>query len=255
MADRLSFGAEFVDFWRFVRRPTLRRLPGRHPHGGLAGDWAPNIGFARLMAWAGVLWAINLFALGPIAVMAAGAGGAVHRLDPMNIPWLAAVLWAPLVEELLFRHGLRRPLQALWLCPLLLPPILLGPMGWTIAWVGCLMIVLCLPLRRGRVQLKGWRTAWRREYVRHYGMVFHLVSITFAAVHLNNFTLQGMAVYMLPLLVLPQWMTGMVLGWMRTRRGIGAAILLHGVFNGGPVLFILLMAGLTQNLPIPMPQQ
>jgi membrane protease YdiL (CAAX protease family) len=29
-----------------------------------------------------------------------------------------------------------------------------------------------------------------------------------------------------------------VLGWMRVRRGIGAAILLHSAFNAGPILMI-----------------
>ncbi|MCH4586399.1 CPBP family glutamic-type intramembrane protease, partial [Achromobacter xylosoxidans] len=40
------------------------------------------------------------------------------------------------------------------------------------------------------------------------------------------------------LLVLPQWVTGLVLGWIRIRRGIGAAIALHAMFNAGPILLI-----------------
>ncbi|CFN63451.1 membrane protein [Bordetella pertussis] len=71
--------------------------------------------------------------------------------------------------------------------------------------------------------------------------MFHLVALTFAAVHLNNFSLSQTPVWLLPLLVLPQWATGLVLGWMRVRRGIGAAIALHALFNGGPVLMIWLL--------------
>ncbi|MCY1464048.1 hypothetical protein D9M71_820230 [compost metagenome] len=41
--------------------------------------------------------------------------------------------------------------------------------------------------------------------------------------------------------MLPQWLTGLVLGWIRVRRGIGAAILLHSVFNAGPILMIWLV--------------
>ncbi|MCH3715697.1 hypothetical protein LZB71_10065, partial [Campylobacter coli] len=84
------------------------RLPGRTPAIGWVSDWWPGVGPGRLLAWAAVLWLINLFALGPVAVAAAGAGGVTHRLDPANIPWLTAVIWAPLVEEMLFRYGLRR---------------------------------------------------------------------------------------------------------------------------------------------------
>src|SRR5690606_41616767 len=60
------------------------------------------------LQWALLMWAINLLFFGPIAVLAAGMGGATHRLDIENIPWLTALLWAPIAEELVFRYGLRR---------------------------------------------------------------------------------------------------------------------------------------------------
>ena len=125
---KLRLRSEVVDFWRFIRRPhPVARLPGRAAATGLAADWWPGISPGRLLAWAALLWAVNLFALGPLAVAAAGLGGVTHRLDPTNIPWLTAVLWAPLVEEMLFRYGLRRPKQALWLIPAMLPVVLWGP--------------------------------------------------------------------------------------------------------------------------------
>jgi len=247
-AAGFTFRQELADFWRFLRYPTPRRLHGRlrgaHANNGLLRDWLPGIAFGRLMAWAGVLWLVNLFALGPIALMAASGGGITHRLDPDNIPWLTAVLWAPLVEELLFRYGLRRPVQALWLCPAMLPVLLFGPLGWTIALLVCVLLAAWLPLRPGRPARAGRPTAWRREYARRYGLVFHLATLAFAASHLNNFSMSHPTLVLLPLLVLPQWATGLVLGWMRTRRGIGAAIALHGVFNAGPVLMIWLLTGL-----------
>ncbi|AZW42758.1 type II CAAX prenyl endopeptidase Rce1 family protein [Bordetella bronchiseptica] len=241
-ARSTTFRQELADCWRFLRRPTLSgRLPGRRAGSGWASDWRPGVGTARLLAWAAVLWALNLFALGPIAVTVAGAGGAMHRLDPANIPWLTAILWAPLVEELLFRYGLRRPAQALWFCPMVLPAILWGAQGWTLALVAVAVWLAWLSLRRGRASLAGWDTTWRRYYSYRFGLVFHLVALTFAAVHLNNFSLSQTPVWLLPLLVLPQWATGLVLGWMRVRRGIGAAIALHALFNGGPVLMIWLL--------------
>ena len=39
-------------------------------------------------------------------------------------------------------------------------------------------------------------------------------------------------------LVLPQWVTGQVLAWMRVERGIGAAMLLHALFNAGPLAVV-----------------
>lgn len=46
---------------------------------------------------------------------------------------------------------------------------------------------------------------------------------------------------MYPVMVMPQWMTGLVLAWMRVRSGIGTSILMHMMFNGGPLLLIWLM--------------
>jgi len=236
---RLRFRSELADFWRFVRHPhPARRLPGRTPAIGWVSDWWPGVGPGRLLAWAAVLWLINLFALGPVAVAAAGAGGVTHRLDPANIPWLTAVIWAPLVEEMLFRYGLRRPKQALWLCPALLPVVLYGPRIWTGLLLAAFVLLACWSLRPRSEPLKGWNTAWRRHYLKHFGWVFHLVALTFAAVHLTNFVFNHTPYWLLPLLVLPQWVTGLVLGWIRIRRGIGAAIALHAMFNAGPILLI-----------------
>ncbi|WP_251862938.1 CPBP family glutamic-type intramembrane protease [Achromobacter sp. Marseille-Q4962] len=236
---RPRFRSEFMDFLRFIRRPApLRRLPGRLRGGGIAADAWPGTGPRRLLAWAAFLWALNLFALGPLAVAAAGVGGATHRLDLNNIPVLAAILWAPLVEEMLFRYGLRRPLQALWLCPAIVPALIWGPRLWTGLLLAALLLLAAWGVRQRPQALAGWNTAWRRYYLRRFGLVFHLVALAFAGMHLGNFVLHQTPYWLLPLLVLPQWVTGLVLGWMRVRRGIGAAVLLHALFNAGPILVI-----------------
>ncbi|MCD0505268.1 type II CAAX prenyl endopeptidase Rce1 family protein, partial [Bordetella petrii] len=113
-----------------------------------------------------------------------------------------------------------------------------------LAWAAAVIQLACLPLRPGRAPRKPWRMDWRRHYRLRFGLVYHLASLAFAAVHLNNFALADTAYWMLPLLVLPQWATGLVLGWIRVRRGIGAAVALHGIFNAGPMLLIVTVLGL-----------
>lgn len=239
---QVRFRSEVADFWRFIRHPhPVSRQPGRLCANGLAAEWWPGVTPSRVLAWAAVLWAINLFALGPVAVAAAGLGGVKHRLDPTNIPWLTAVLWAPLVEEMLFRYGLRRPRQALWLIPAMVPVVLWGPKLWTGLLLAAFVILACWGVRQRPDPLRGWDTSWRRYYLQHFGLVFHLVALAFAAVHLTNFVFNKTPYWLLPLLVLPQWLTGLVLGWIRVRRGIGAAILLHSLFNAGPILMIWLV--------------
>lgn len=240
VADRRTFRADARDFLSFVRRPAVAPRPaGRRAGDGFWQDWFPAIRLSRLMQWAGLMWAVNLLFLGPLAVMAAGMGGATHRLDVHNIPWLTALLWAPIVEELVFRYGLRR-LKHLWL---LLPPaiaaMLSGP-GIAGGWLLAAFLALCwLPYIRGSATAHT-PLPWggRRAYLRAFPWVFHLSSLAFSAVHLHNFNLAQTPFWLLPLLVLPQWATGMVLGWLRVRHGIGASILLHAIFNGGPLLLV-----------------
>jgi hypothetical protein len=237
-AVKITFRSELADFWQCVKHPTLRRHAGtRHGQWGALSDFRPQISLGRLLAWAAFLWAINVFLLGPLAGAAAGAGGSQHRLDVHHIPWLMAVSWAPLVEELVFRYGLRRPLQALWLVPLMAVAMVWGPHLWTGAIVAVCLTLALWSISRGHLK----RLRWRRLYCRHFGWVFHLSALTFAALHLANFKLGTSSYWLLPLLVLPQWMTGLVLTWMRVRRGIGTSIALHALFNSGPILAIAII--------------
>ena len=239
--------SDIADFLRFVRRPTLRRLRPRHPGSGVAADWRATVGLRRLFAWVAILWGVNLFLLGPVAVAVAGAGGAQHRLAMAAIPVFTAIVWAPLVEELLFRYGLRRPQHALWLVPLLLWPLFGGPGPVGGAILGTAMLLSLWLIVRGRARATtphgaprhAWGWSWRRRYIRLFPWVVHLAALVFAGMHLANFTLNQTALWLTPLLVLPQWLTGLVLAWMRVRRGIACSLLIHSMFNAGPVLLVL----------------
>lgn len=50
--------------------------------------------------------------------------------------------------------------------------------------------------------------------------------------------------------MLPQWLTGLVLGWMRVRRGIAASIALHALFNAGPMVMIWLLLKLVPDMTL-----
>lgn len=239
----MRFRAEVRDFLGFIVRPRFGpRLPGRSAGDGWWEDWFPNVSLGRLLKWACLLWAINLVFLGPIAVVAAGAGGATHRLDIQHIPWLHALIWAPIVEELVFRFSLRRISMAWWLLPTAVAAMLLGP-----KWPGMLLVAAAvaacwLPYLWGLPYTRR-SLAWRRRmfYRRCFPWVFHAASLVFAAVHLYNFNLHQTPLWLMPLLVLPQWLTGLVLGWLRVKRGLGASVLLHAIFNGGPLLVVWLV--------------
>jgi len=249
----LGLRAELMDFLRFVRRPRPgRRLPGRAAGQGVLVDFLPNVRLARLAQWALLLWLANLFVFGPLAVSAAEMGGAQHRLSLMDLPWLQALIWAPIVEELTFRHALRRPAMLWWFVPLMAAIVVQGA-GFASGMMAAVALLLCLaPLwsaPNARLR-KGWSLSWRgrRRLLRSYPWLYHVSALAFGAVHLYNFHLHDMPATLMPLLVLPQWFTGLVLGWMRVRRGIGASMLLHALFNAGPLLIVWLILRLAPGL-------
>ncbi|MYN13458.1 CPBP family intramembrane metalloprotease [Pusillimonas sp. TS35] len=247
------FRDEVRDFLRFVRRPRVApRLPGRRLDNGWWEDWFPSMRMGRLLKWAMLLWLLNLVFLGPLAVLAAGAGGATHRIDINDMPWIQALIWAPLVEELVFRFGLRRPGVAWWLVPITVAIMLSGPKPWAIMVLALVLLLCWWPYLERQPPMwsrRPWPWRYRVFYLRCFPYIFYIASVSFAAVHLYNFNLHRTPLLLLPLLVAPQWVTGLVLGWIRVRRGIGASMLLHAIFNGGPLLVVaFILRGMPEAL-------
>ncbi len=262
----MSFTAELKDFLKFLRAPRFSpRLPGQTLGDAWLKDWFAPFPVGRLFLWALLLWLVNLLIFGPIAVAAAGAGGAQHRLNLAQIPWLHAVLWAPLVEELVFRYGLRRPAQLCLILPIGIICLLAGPQ-----WYVQILLALSLYLLFSRaawstrdriapnagfwvkalafVQGRPWPWSAYKRYRRYFPYVFYTATLAFAALHLYNFNLNRAPWHLWPLLVLPQAITGLVVGWLRIRRGIGAAIFLHAIFNAGPLLLVFLILKMAPDL-------
>ncbi|GAA4339250.1 CPBP family glutamic-type intramembrane protease [Pigmentiphaga soli] len=205
---------------------------------GVRAECVAGLVPGRLLRWLAVLWFINLALLGPLSAGVATLTGSENRLLELSLPWPRVVLWAPLIEEMLLRFGLRRPAQAVWLVPLLLIGLLAVETlagGLLLAAAAACVLAMLARLRYG------WSRAWLRRYRRAFPVVFHAVTLLFAVLHLGNFRLGGADAWLLPLLVLPQWGTGLVLGWLRVRTGIGASVALHALFNAGPMALLWLV--------------
>ncbi|MFV0284160.1 MAG: type II CAAX prenyl endopeptidase Rce1 family protein [Castellaniella sp.] len=254
-ADLPTMGQEIVDFLRFVVRPRPGpRLGGRRAGACIQTDLSLNAPWWRLAHWAVLLWLVNLFVFAPMALSAADATGAQHRLDLQNLPWMTALIWAPIIEEFTFRYALRRPAMLWWFVPFM-ASILAQGAGAASGLMAAAAVLLALApawYPAGHRWHAGWRLSWRGRRLarRAYPWLFHAVALIFAAVHLFNFRFNGMSLVLLPLLVLPQWVTGLVLGWMRVRRGIGASIVLHAFFNSGPLVLIGLVLYLDPQLAV-----
>lgn len=123
--------------------------------------------------------------------------------------------------------------------------LVFGLRGWASLLLTVSIAVLWL-VSFFTVPPKAWAYKWLRLYRRGFPWVFHLVALAFAAVHLRNFVFEDVQWWVMLVLVTPQWLTGLVLGWIRVQKGVAASMLLHALFNVGPLMvaWLALKAGL-----------
>ncbi|WP_159991791.1 type II CAAX prenyl endopeptidase Rce1 family protein [Pelistega ratti] len=241
----MTFKEDLKSFLHYIRHPHLNyRLPYRIGDGWWNDIIKIHTPFRLLLKWVFFLLTVNIFIFGPIALVVATQIGASNRLN-INIPYLflLAAIWAPIVEEFLFRFGLRKPKMALYIVPLLTSVILMGRGVLSIGIVVVLLsLLLILDLSRQTGNKQALPFKWRRWYRHYFPWFFHGSVLLFAMMHLGNYDFkQGISFLLLPLLILPQWLSGLVLAWMRVRDSFACAVVMHSLFNGIPVLFAWLI--------------
>ena len=206
----------FHALWRFIKKPVE-----------LSEDKA------SLQLKIGTCGALFLIQIPPLLVLMALVGGLeqlglwdedMHSLqkifqemEPVLI-FFFAVIMAPLLEEVMFRLILRFRSNFLIL--------------WSIH------IGVALHLGQKRSLLKTARKVWDK----FYGRVFYLMTMAFGLMHIMNFE-PSLNIYLLePILVAPQILIGINLGYLRVRFGLIWSILFHAFYNG-VLMSIALLTG------------
>ena len=143
------------------------------------------------------------------------------------------VIGAPVMEELVFRGWLSgKPQHILALVAIIAGFVGFGLIhrsgmatGLAVMGTGALVAAVALTLLRQRGPMR-WFSAI-------FPLLFWFATLAFALVHLANFEAKegwGSLAILLPL-VLPQFVLGMLVGYLRVRIGLWAAILLHAAHN------------------------
>ena len=196
----------FHALWRFIKKPVE-----------LSEDKA------SLQLKIGTCLALFLIQIPPLLVLMFLIGGLeqlglweedMHSLqkifqemEPVLI-FFFAVIVAPLFEEVMFRLILkfRSNLLILW----------------------SIHIGVALHLGQKRSLLKTARQVWDK----FYGWIFYLMAVAFGLIHIMNFE-PSLNIYLLaPILVAPQILIGINLGYLRVRFGLIWSILFHALYNG-----------------------
>ncbi len=75
------------------------------------------------------------------------------------------------------------------------------------------------------------KIAFYRWYIKYFKFIFYISALVFGLLHINNLDFPGYAVIVLPIMVLPQIFSGLLLGFMRMKYGFIYSVLLHMSFN------------------------
>lgn len=160
---------------------------------------------------------------------------------PMILIFILAVVIAPFFEELIFRGFLRYPNTIYGVVGFLLLSIVLGMMNMqfiNLITTGiisfAIIVLLILVSTNTRIDVK-----IRALFKRYFGVVFYASVVLFAYAHIFNFT-EIEAWYYTPILVLPQFILALFLGYVRVRNNLWTSIYVHALNNAIPTTLLLL---------------
>jgi len=209
-----------------------------------------------------VVFAVELLLFAPIS-SAIGIEDIPHAMTELlkNKTYLEvfalAVIAAPIAEELIFRFHLKyRSLNYFYV-------------AMVIATIGAMYVIynqgysfgmLQSNLENGHVPMTDMKAVLiffgvliavyflQQYYMRkdeeeryrdYFPFIFYLSAIVFSIIHVSNFGLESERWYLSPLLVMPQFILALYIGYVRLRKGILFAILIHMTNNMIPMLLTL----------------
>ena len=218
---------EWSRFFGFLKRPTL-------PERAAPMQTSSFVAVLRMLVLDLAVMAVLLSTA--FAVMALGVDLPKTAIAGMEMTAglaFAAVVVAPLAEEIAFRSWLSgRPGHVFFIVATIGALALVGMSGVTVPQdinpvTGLLALVLFLAglvstyVLRGRGAM-GW-------FQKLFPLFFWFSAAAFASIHLLNFSVENMAT-ILPL-VLPQFVIGLVLGYLHVNYGLWSSMLLHMMHN------------------------
>lgn len=226
-APALSPGARIVDALRFVRRPVFVARP-------MAWGWPSASALLVLLALTLAACSLLHFALEAIN---SRAGFLPARTEPpvtSLTELIAPVLFAPVLEELLFRSWLSGRVAALrFVVYVVLAVVTLavnvvvtdgegGPLGIVVIVIVGAGLLHWFLTRKRDAAIPEW-------FIARFHWIVWGSALLFGLVHLGNHAALTNPLGIL--VVLPQTVGGLLLAYARTRLGFGAAVVLHSAFN------------------------
>jgi membrane protease YdiL (CAAX protease family) len=162
----------------------------------------------------------------------AGITEVVNSTNPWRQLFLITLV-APVSEELLFRAGLRSALYTLCVAPIIIT--MFGEFWVGAALATCFILLFVVDQwhsrRMGMMLANRKKIVRGRAFLRWYPWVFWFYATAFGLVHISNLNFSGWSGFLVIFAVTSQIFGGLVLGYLRLRYSLGAAMMYHASFN------------------------
>jgi uncharacterized protein len=187
--------------------------------------------------------ALLLIVLVPILIYTKRLTGATR--DDLHDTWttyLTIVMIAPILEEVIFRYGLRYS-KTIIACLTWIPIYYI--IKYTVSESNLMMAVgfsfLSIPIIR--FALKPFDVQLEKLWIRGFPFLFHVFAITFGLIHLSNYSHISSYFLAIPL-VSSQIVSGYAFGFIRMKFGLIYSMGLHSAWNffASFTLFVELIA-------------
>lgn len=237
----------FTEFLNYLRYPTFN----------YKRDLPLGIGLVTMLYF--IVFTLEMLLLIPASALS-GMEDIPHAMEgfmedkPFWQVFSLVVITAPAMEEVMFRLHLRyKPLLFLfgWVLGMALlatvygwwPDVdnagsMEGGLALLDQWASLLLglvavTVLVLGVYFMMANVRQVADAW---VVKLFPVLFYLTAAVFALIHVFNFELPADQWYLTPLLVMPQFVLALYLGYIRVRNGLVYSIYIHALNNCIPLL-------------------
>ena len=223
-----SWRQEWQDLLAFIKKPQR----GRGKSVPLSQAWR------RFLMVFGIDLCMVVFVSLPLNGALEEWAGLESKLEFSAKGALLIIIFAPILEELVFRAGLRKAGYSLFI-----GPIFVACFGGSLVVVVVLATILMSIAVIDKIRMRwvpegnGRRFARGRAFIRHYPYVFWLYAIGFGLMHLGNFYSTNGRDYLLVFAISAQLSAGFLFAYLRLRQGLLSSIILHSLENG--LLFAL----------------